>query len=55
MHREKPRQLFLWYEELKEDQARAVRKIAGHLGVNLTPEQVDQVQIQINCLSLTVM
>ena len=35
--------LFLWYEEMKENQAQAIQKIAGHVGVSLTPEALEKI------------
>jgi hypothetical protein len=41
--RRRPNVLVLTYQELKEDLARAVRRIAGFMGVPLTPDEFDRV------------
>ena len=34
--------LFIWYEEMKEDQKEAIRKISKHLQLDIAVEDIDR-------------
>ena len=34
--------LFIWYEELKEDQKQAIRRIAKHLRIEIIDDDIDR-------------
>ena len=40
--KEEPNLLFVWYEEMKEDQRKAVQRMAEHLGYSLEEDKVNQ-------------
>ena len=40
--KEEPNLLFVWYEEMKEDQRKAVQRMAEHLGYSLEEDKVNE-------------
>ena len=39
--RQHPNMLFLWYEDMKQDQKKMITQIKDHLGYNLTADQIN--------------